>query len=774
MVGFTRHRINSKEHSFLKLKRIMLGKYISVKKHSLFLYLMTVVICTFLNIDASAGVQATFYVSPFGNDSNSGTLAKPFATIHKARDTVRTFNWNMTGDIIIYLRGGLYELASTLTLTNKDSGSNGYKIIYQAYNCETPVISGGMKISGWILHDTVKNIYRAIIDKSIDTRQLYVNGSRAIRSRSINALGWWDINDGYDCPAEISTWNNLKNVEVVSYNFWKCHRGPIDSMRSSHAVMAQPYWDNLHIQNNAPAVWIENAYELLDAEGEWYLDRSTGTIYYKPMAGEDMANAEVIIPTLETLVSGSGVSNVQFKGITFAHSTWTLPNSTSGFACLQADAMLSGPDWQFTQVFGNVVFDHSNNIRFENNTFKHLGITALQFYTGCKKNIIYNNLFDDISGSAISIGGLINPTPSDIDLVKDNIIDNNSIRNAALEYKGCVGILVGYTEHTTITHNEIRYLPYTGISVGWGWGNSITAGKNNEISYNLIDSTMMTMRDGAGIYTLSSQPGTNVHDNYINHQFNEPGALYPDEGSSNMHWHHNVLRNIQSWLHMWATSIQNDTIDFNYYDNPIQTTNGSNCVIQNNVLVSDDSWPVEALKIIKNARRVAIINKLTGISVTSKSTVLHVDDSLQLAVNITSCDSGNKSMSWVSSDPFIATVNANGLVKAMDFGNAIISVTTKDGSITDSLNVTVIGLTGTSVNVSESDFIYPNPATDMLHIQNLHSSNALIMISDMQGKLVAYKQLSSSELDISNLSKGIYTIKCIDSGNVLTSKFVKE
>jgi hypothetical protein len=39
-------------------------------------------------------------------------------------------------------------------------------------------------------------------------------------------------------------------------------------------------------------------------------------------------------------------------------------------------------------------------------------------------------------------------------------------------------------------------LPYTGISVGWGWNNKIIAGKNNEICYNLIDFIMMTLKDG--------------------------------------------------------------------------------------------------------------------------------------------------------------------------------------------------------------------------------------------------------------------------------------
>ncbi len=66
-------------------------------------------------IAASAGTQATYYVSPTGSDSNPGTLSAPFQTITKARDVVRMINSNMTGDIYIYLRGGNYSITSTIT-----------------------------------------------------------------------------------------------------------------------------------------------------------------------------------------------------------------------------------------------------------------------------------------------------------------------------------------------------------------------------------------------------------------------------------------------------------------------------------------------------------------------------------------------------------------------------------------------------------------------------------------------------------------------------------
>ncbi len=81
---------------------------------------------------------------------------------------------------------------------------------------------------------------------------------------------------------------------------------------------------------------------------------------------------------------------------------------------------------------------------------------------------------------------------------------------------------------------------------------------------------------------------------------------------------------------------------------------------------------------------------------------------------------------------------------------------------------------GISVNSGTQAFIYPNPATDKLNIKNVHSSNAIIIIIDLQGKQILNKKISSDQIDISNLPKGYYTVKLIDSGNVLVNKFVKE
>lgn len=577
-------------------------------------YIFYLLILIIFPASTFAKKQKVYYVSNLGNDHNPGTIKLPFASITKARDIVRTINKNMSGDIIINLRGGTYELPSTFTLSSYDSGTNGYNIIYKAYHTERPIISGGKRVSQWILYNPAKNIYKAKVDTIENSRQLYVNGIHAVRARSKDASGWSENGDGYNCPENVKDWKNITQVEVVSFKEWKCHRGHIASVHNGHVTMGQPYWRYIHYQYNAPPVWIENAFELLDTCSEWYLDRKKGEVYYIPKKDEDMNKENVVLPKLETLISANNISNVQFIGITFSYATWLFPNSDHGFPCTQADLFdpLQIPT-ENRQIPANICFTYSQNVRIENCRFTHLGASGLQFFTGCKNNKIINNEFDDISGSAISIGNLNNANSVGKDNVSDNIVGNNLITHVAEEYKGCVGILVGYTTHTIITHNEIRHLPYSGISVGWGYSFKIVAGKNNDISYNLIDSIMMELRDGGGIYTLSSQPGARIHHNFINHQFNTSGSLYPDNGSSNMRWDYNVVIHTIKWIHLWNPDSKNDTIENNYADTKIQTLEGTNCVYKNNFFISDANLPKEARFIMKKSGRIhdpKIIRKL--------------------------------------------------------------------------------------------------------------------------------------------------------------------
>jgi hypothetical protein len=260
--------------------------------------------------DGSSAAPDELYASPTGSGTDC-SLSAP-CSLTGARDKVRTLNGAMSKDLTVYLRGGSYELTEPFALVDSaagphDSGSNGYKIVYQAYPGEQPHLSGGRTLTGFTLVDAAKNIYQTSAP-GISTRHLFVNGGRAQRARgAINPPGFAEYGPGYATPdASMDSWGNKGDVEVVSFSNWKMYRCGVADIENGFMTMKQPCWSNGHYHAVMPIrnpTWIENAYELLDEEGEFYLDRSSGSIYYKPRAGEDMSTATVVAPVLEQLIT---------------------------------------------------------------------------------------------------------------------------------------------------------------------------------------------------------------------------------------------------------------------------------------------------------------------------------------------------------------------------------------------------------------------------------------------------------------------------------------
>ncbi len=571
---------------------------------------------------ALAATQATYYVAPNGSDNNPGTIDSPFQTLDHARSVVSGLVNSMSGDIVVNLRGGTYNLNQPLQFGAGDSGANGYNVIYQAYGNEIPVISGGQTITGWSQHDSGKNIWQASVSSSLQTRQLYVNGTRAVRARSTTGLPGTitQTATGYTTTdTSLQIWSNPGDIEFVytggganNQGNWveqRCGVSSISGNASSTTItMKQPCYDNAYTrkqannQNITNPTYIENNYTLLDQPGEWYLDHAASTLYYIPRSGEDMSSATVVAPTLETLVSGNGVHNVQFTGITFAYATWLRPSGNDGFAEIQANYCYTGTAGGGELPEGNVSFQAASSLRFERNTFIHLGNAGLRLWNGSQNNTVIGNVFTDISASGIEIGDVANPNATGSAQDSGNTVTDNYIHDLPVEYHGGVGIFAGYVAHNTISHNEIANTPYSGISEGWGWGAPPSFANSNVIQNNLIYNIMQLLLDGGGIYVLgqTNQPGSTISGNYIHNQGHEYGALYPDEGSSYWDINNNVVASVPRWLHIWTSSIHDINVHDNFSDTATMTNNGTNITLSNNY-TAGPPWPTAAQNIINNA-----------------------------------------------------------------------------------------------------------------------------------------------------------------------------
>lgn len=536
---------------------------------------------------AFAAVQEEFYVSPTGSDSNDGTsVASPFQTLEKARQAVDAINDNMTGDIVVYLLEGTYTLTSAFTVDGGDSGSNGFNVIYKDYEQDAgeAVVSGGVDLdtltANWQVHDAANNIYKlAGVDWAF--RQLYVNGDRAVRAREPDLTneatgGGYTSTTDNDYPFNILTsqidpwWNGTTHSGVVEF-VWNAHWNqirarihdytPVPNTNVSTVTFKSPEstFPLDHHPNDTTFFYLENAYELLDTQGEWFLDKVNDILYYKPRIGETMGTTEVIAPKTNVLVNLNGtatnpVQHIQFYGIAFRYNNWTTPDQY-GYYGLQGGYIYGvevfvtpatiPPHTRGRAVPGIVEVRYSNDIRFERNTFESGGSWGIMEYEASHDNTYIGNHFRDLSSGAITIGnnpdlykyeGELSPGTGEND-----IISNNLIEYVGREYRDSGAIMALQVKHMTIEHNEIRNVGYTGISVGFQHSDSCEQDSHhNIVRLNRIQHVMQALDDGAGIYTLgcmseAAPPNDSLfHRNFVYNLYASPYTGWHQEIASNL------------------------------------------------------------------------------------------------------------------------------------------------------------------------------------------------------------------------------------------------
>lgn len=449
----------------------------------------------------------------------------PGESLAKARDSARS------GDRVI-LRGGTHRLGQPLVLGPQHSG-----VTWMAMAGESPVISGGVPVTGWTAESGGR--YKATV-KLDNFRQLWVNGQRATRARGAVPAGmaFWGKHEasvkksdlppglsgtpgyfpgtleniaaaGYTCPdTKLADWKNPVDMEFGYYTSWTHMISKVEKITKSDAgviiEMSQPgFFLNCRkggSRANQPA-YMENALELLDEPGEWYFDRPTQTLHYLPRPGEDMTKAVVIAPGLEQLLLVKGtldhpVRDVRFTGLTFAHATWLEPSTALGHPDGQANLIQPVDNSYFrpehekgwvpvngehVKCPANVVVDAGHAIRFDGCTFTALGGAGLDLQNGAQDNVVEGCRFHDISSSGIQIGDVTREDHHPTDprrIVKNNRISNNVVTRIGVDYTDAIGIFYGYTEGTVIAHNEVFAVPYSGVSGGWGWGMPDAGGGN--------------------------------------------------------------------------------------------------------------------------------------------------------------------------------------------------------------------------------------------------------------------------------------------------------
>ncbi|WP_406684573.1 right-handed parallel beta-helix repeat-containing protein [Seonamhaeicola sp. MEBiC1930] len=524
--------------------------------------------------------EINFYIAVDGNDSKNGrSIENAFATLEKARNVIRELKQKgkLNKPVNVYLQGGTYQLTEPFILKPEDSGIEEFPISYCALENEKPIISGGIQVHKWT--ETQINGHNVLvtdlsnIDGYAPFEQLWVNSHRAIQARTPNS-GY--LRFKFDESQITSMTQGLKGqmdrlnyiaddehhfegIEdgvVVAFYKWLDYHLPFNKIDKEKDEIIFTGKTMRCVETNE-AYYLEGGKGMLDNPGEWYLDRQTNKLYYYPLENETEVVAT--IPSLINVLRMEGdarsnqyVENIQFKGITFSHSTWVLPRDASEHGSYgQADIKMEGA----------LHLNGAKNNLFEDCEITAIGNYGLEIGLGCSNIKVLSCDIHDLGAGGLLIGPKIRPrgkvgvedlgkvefppvledpadTTSNIEIADSRIHDGGKYFHCA------VGIWIGQSPNNYIHHNEIKNFYYSAISTGWTWGYGPALATGNIFEYNHIhhiggytNGDGSVLSDLGGIYTLGDQTGTIIRYNKFHDIFaGKYGgwAIYCDEGSRNI------------------------------------------------------------------------------------------------------------------------------------------------------------------------------------------------------------------------------------------------
>jgi hypothetical protein len=584
------------------------------------------------------GLRATadeFYVATTGDDANPGTYAEPFETLAQAQLAVRSAWPTATDAIKVWVRGGTYYLDSTLEFGTADSGSETVPVSYAGYSNETVVISGAIPLApSWSTYSG--NILVADVGTGLKFDMLFVDDDLQVMARYPNYDEDTAILNGYASDAISSTkvagWADPSGgfYRGLHGSMWGGNSYRITGKNGTSLTTAWVGDNNRGSGVHSTYRMVENIFEELDAEGEWFYNASTGKLYFYPPAGVDAYSASFEGASLEELIRVVGSATEKVKYLTFSNFTFTgthrtlftgeyEPLNRSDWCAVRAGAIfiqdaesVTISDSIFDRIGGNGVFmsAYNRNHLITNNEFLDNGATCVSA-CGSKDALWDVNEWDEYVTDADDIDLTTEVGPKTDDYPKDITISYNHMDNMGRFEKQTAGVNLFLAESITVSHNTIHSSPRSGINICDGaWGGHI-------IEFNdVFDCIRETSDHGPfnswgrdrfysiGGYNHSGSDGatkrpyafteawktTHIRNNRFHYDEPTSFGIDLDDGSSNYEIYNNLLLNTQIKLREGFSRVVYNNIQINeqcefhvWYDQ-------SQDVFTNNIVVNSTAY----------------------------------------------------------------------------------------------------------------------------------------------------------------------------------------
>ena len=458
-----------------------------------------------------------FYVATNGADSNDGSLDKPFATLERARDTIRALQAAgglPKGGVTVWLRGGIYHRAHTFLLTRQDSGTAEAPIVYRGYPHESVELLGGKKITGFhavtnpSVLDRIQPAYRQkVLEANLKAQGITSFGKIKpqgfggpmepteaelfFRNKPMTLARWpnhgWAriacVPDGSNgstvgyAGGEPSHWVNEHNVWL--HGFWRWNWADsyvkvqsIDAKRHVF-VTAKPY--GVYGYRKGQRYYAFNILWELDHPGEYYLDRKAGKLYFWPPARLAAGSTAYLSMLKEPFVKMEHTSYVTLRNLNFEFARGSGVQIIGGQRCQVAGCTFRG--------LGEVAVCIGNDINICNNIYNN---TVLDTDSGAANGVLGCNIHDTGEGGIILGGGDRRTLQPGGNYAINNLIHNSN--RIVYSYRPAIFVSgVG----NCLAHNLIYNLPHSAI---------ILYGDNQLIEYNVIHHVCQETDDCGAFY----------------------------------------------------------------------------------------------------------------------------------------------------------------------------------------------------------------------------------------------------------------------------------